>query len=196
VGLGNGAAPEARSARDWLIVGGGIGLLAVSFLPWWGTTVAFRGAGGTGRFETTANAWAASSFWSLAVVLGVVAAGLWLAHRPGGDWRRHGRTLAAAALLLALGVTSWPLYKATEGLYCGGRCQAGTTATLTVRPGSATGADGRGRIGGIRRDHLLAYSGRGFESGLRSGLYLGVGALCAMLLAAGTQVLSRRAEPG
>ena len=51
-------------------------------------------------------------------------------------------------------------------------------------------ADGRGRIGGIRRNHLLAYSGTGFEAGLRSGLYLGLAALSAMLLAAGTAVLS------
>jgi len=194
VGLGNGAAPEARSARDWLVVGGGIALLAVSFLPWWGTTVTFRA--GPGPVERTANVWAASSFWSLAVVLGVAAAGLWLAHRPGAGWRRHGRTLAAGALLVALGLTAWPLYKATEGVYCGGRCQARTTATVTVRPGYPTGAERPVRIGGIRRDHLLAYDGTGFDSGLRSGLYLGVAALCAMLLAAGTKVLSRRAEPG
>jgi hypothetical protein len=197
VTLGNGAAATtAGSARDWLVVGGGIGLLVASFRPWWGTTVAYRGTGGSGSYERSANAWAASSFWSLAVVLGVVAAGLWLAHRPGADWRRHGRTLAACVLLIALGLTAWQLYKATQGLYCGGRCQAGATGTPAARPAGAAGAGGRARIGGIRRNHLLAYSGTGFEAGLRSGLYLGLAALSAMLLAAGTAVLSRGAESG
>ena len=184
--------PRPRSARDWVVVGGGVVLLAVSFRPWWGTTVAYRGSFGSGLYETSASAWAASSYWSLAVVLGVAAAGLWVADRPGVDWRRHGRVLAAGALLVALGLTAWQLYKATPSVYCGGRCAARSTV---VARSAADAARERARIGAIRRHHLLLHKGIGYDSGLRPGLYLGLATLAVMLLAAGTAVLSPRPAP-
>jgi hypothetical protein len=77
--------------RDWTVTAGALVLLAASFKPWYGTTVAYYGDYGTGSYLTSANAWRASSLWTAAVVLGVIAGVLWLAYRPGVDWRYDAR---------------------------------------------------------------------------------------------------------
>ena len=68
VGIPGDGGLRPMPVRDWVVVGGGLVLLALSFRPWFGTSVVSSGPYGSGVYETSASAWAASTRWSLAVV--------------------------------------------------------------------------------------------------------------------------------
>ena len=84
------------------VAGLGVLLLIDSLLPWYRVRweVTRYGAGPGDVREAIASAWQASSAWSVAVLLGLAAAGLGLltAHRPA---RWAGATLAPAAAAVA-----------------------------------------------------------------------------------------------
>ena len=172
------------SLRDWIVIGGGILMLAVSFRPWYGTQVASSGAFGSGAYETSASAWSASTRWSVAIALCLLASALWVLYRPAGAWRRQARRLALAALILASAVMGWQVYEAAIEVYCSEGCV--TLTRITSLGGSEAGNVTQSYVGDIRRDHLVVHTDNGYESGFRSGLYLALGTLVAMVVAAGT----------
>ena len=175
----------ANSWRDRIVGGGGALLLWVSFRPWWGRRLTYSfGAGG---HDWEANAWGASSLWSLAVLLGLLAVGLWFSYRPSHGWRRRGRELAAACLLVALGASLWQVYRANEPLDCSKGCER--SATLTLRSANETAEESLiSAAGGIQRNRLFARTGTLFGAGLRSGFYQGVAILTAIALTVGSSL--------
>jgi hypothetical protein len=173
--------------RDWTVIAGALTLLAASFKPWYGTTVAYSGVYGSGSYSSSASAWRASSLWSAAVLLGVVAAVLWLSYRPGSGWRGKARWIAAAALVVAVGLVCWQTVRIWD-------CSAGCHTVVTLKASSqAPPEPGEpGSVGSIQRNRLSIHHGLGFDADVRSGLYVGFAALAVMLIAAATTLLARR----
>lgn len=176
----------STSWRDQAVGGGGVLLLAVSFRPWWGRR--FTYGFGSGAHDWEANAWSASSLWSLAILLGLLAVGLWFSDRPTLGWCRRGRELAVTCLLVAIGASMWQVYRANEPLDCSKGCER--TGTLLLNSASETAEESLvSAVGGIQRNRLFARSGTPFSAGLRSGFYQGVAILTAMGLTIGSSLV-------
>ncbi|GAA4189277.1 hypothetical protein GCM10022252_25910 [Streptosporangium oxazolinicum] len=81
-------------------------LLVVSFWEWFGITVAVGGWTEKPTAQVTANAWQASTAWSVAVLLGVAAAVLWCV-RLRGSADRASRPAALAFVALGILLVAW-----------------------------------------------------------------------------------------
>jgi hypothetical protein len=103
----------ARRWLDWSVVPLGLLLLAASFQPWYYQTWAVNPpVNGLASGVSTADAWQASSIWSVAVLLGVAAAvtsaiiALGLVP-PEGRWLVRLLVVVAIVLGLALVAQQW-----------------------------------------------------------------------------------------
>jgi uncharacterized membrane protein YphA (DoxX/SURF4 family) len=158
---------------EWAVAMVAALLLAVSFWDWYGITSAV-GIGPRSWTQTSgADAWHASTAWSAAVLLGVVAAVLLLAHGVGlltGTWVR---VVAVVLLLLGLGAALWQ-WTAIRDLGA-----PGSQMVLSV----SVGTDGPllEPVGKISRDDLVSLDRPGYEAGIRPGFQAGVLLLAAEL---------------
>ncbi|WP_431923757.1 hypothetical protein [Micromonospora wenchangensis] len=150
----------------------GMLLLADSFLPWygWSWTVSRYGSGQQTHHVNTATAWHSSSAWSLAVLLGVVAA---IGYVTCGVYANRWPTLPARLRWLFL-------LTGTTGLL------VATVSWLAIpsvdTPGGygfvpADEIAGGVRLGDIVRDHLSAR-----EVNVAWGFYLAVFIMMALVL--------------
>jgi hypothetical protein len=156
--------------RRWLdvaIAAAVVVLLASSFLPWYRSGWA-GSEDGVGAFYATssATAWQASTGWSVAVVLGVVAGLAWLLLPPRPRLLRFGPTLLAAA---GLGLAVWTWVRIGPPRLVDG-------AAWTATSDSASG------VGEIVRDELFRLHVEGLDYDVAWGLYAGLGALAVLTL--------------
>jgi hypothetical protein len=92
--------------RERYVAGGGLLVLASSFLPWW--TIRVRV--GTEYRSYDGSAWLMSSRWSAAILITVAAAAIWLTGRVTKrdvPWPVHLLALSACALSIFLAVAQW-----------------------------------------------------------------------------------------
>jgi hypothetical protein len=167
-------------------------LLSVSFWNWYAITFTV-GVGGQSWTQTSgADAWHASTAWSAAVLLGVVAAVLLLLHGVGlltGTWVR---AVVVVLLLLALGAAVWQ-WRAIRDLDAPGS----TRLVVVVSSLGPASLDPPLRpIGSISKDHLIGSQQPGYVAGVRPGFYVGLLLLVAELgIAATTRVRHREPAP-
>jgi hypothetical protein len=142
-------------------------LLATSFLPWYRTGWA-GSEDGVGPFYATssATAWQASTGWSTAVILGVVAGLAWLLLPPRPRLLRFVPTLLAAA---GLGLATWTWLRIGPPRLVDG---AAWTATSDTASG----------VGEIVRDELFRLHVEGLDYDVAWGLYAGLAALAGLTL--------------
>ncbi len=146
-------------------------LVAVSFLPWYRNTA-------VGFVDNGATAWASSTGWSIAVVLGVSSAAGWLLRHRITRSAASSRALAwvlpaAAALSVVVAVWTWlgiPPTDATGAL--------GGTVTMTMTSVDELPTEA------VRRDDLWAR-----EDNVAYGYFLGVGLMAALTLLLGVASL-------
>jgi hypothetical protein len=159
---------------------GAAGVLGASFLEWYGVSWAVLVDGRTGTDHASANAWTASTAWSVAVALSVGTAAWWLRYRrhPGPAGRGTGpvdpsvdrRTVAALAVALALLTLPWL-----------GALPSTVVSTSRYEVSAYAGA--AAPVGAIGRDDIFIYHEPGYyDADVGYGLYL---ALVAMLLVLG-----------
>ncbi|QDY06322.1 hypothetical protein FJK98_03350 [Micromonospora sp. HM134] len=150
----------------------GVVLLADSFLPWYrlSWTVSRYGSGQQTHHVNTATAWHSSSAWSLAVLLGVIAAagqvtcGVYANRWPTLSVRLRWLLLLTATTGLLVATVSWlaiPSVDAASGY--------GSVAAEQIAGGV--------RFGDIVRDHLSAR-----ETNVAWGFYLAVFIMMALVL--------------
>lgn len=100
------AGAPVRSVRFWAVAGLGVLLLGVSLMSWY--RAEWRGRPGLAQPGSSANAWQASTLWTVAVCAGIFAVVLWLGlYQPGGPPDPAGAAaalLVGGAILLTLGV--------------------------------------------------------------------------------------------
>jgi hypothetical protein len=90
--------------RDHAVPVAGVLVLVASFLPWYGVGV----AGFQFVYEYTFTGWSASWLWSLALVLSMVAAGVWRPFRTDfGVVPTRIRYALLAMTLIAMGLALW-----------------------------------------------------------------------------------------
>lgn len=181
--------------REWAVLGAAVLLLGVSLSDWYGER--WRSAAGlpwTGRIET--NAWESSTAWTLAICLGVLAAGLWLAHQGLAVRPRWVRRTAAALLLVAVGACGWQRLAMGSLDEAHGTVTGTGSAWISVSDGSGSVSQpvppyastlsydtaGAGPAGLVDRDGLRAGSRDDYQAGTRGGLTAGVVLLLSMLL--------------
>jgi hypothetical protein len=178
----------------WLDVGVGVLgllLLAVSFQAWYFITWAYSlPGGGTGTATSTADAWHASSQWTVAVLLGVAAAATSVVVASGAVpavGRSLVRVLVVVAIVLgfALVVQQWSAMHAPV---------VRRQVVIVVLPAGAR-TPPADAIGTIRRDALMSDHENGFDADVDPGFVTGASVLvlelgvAAAALAAG---LARR----
>jgi len=100
---------------DWVVVGAGVAMFAVSFLPWYSISVMLLGS-------EEIDAWHSGWPAILAVLLSMVASALWLVYRlSGADVPRAALIpLLAALAAAALIVLRWVTGPTVEGLMSAG----------------------------------------------------------------------------
>ena len=166
---------------------GAAGVLGASFLEWYGVSWAVPVAGGTGTEHASANAWTASTAWSVGVVLSVGTAAWWLRYRrhPGPAGRGTGPVdpsvdgRAAAALAVALALLTLPWLGALPAAILPAQSQY----VVSLSTYDAAPAQDVASVGGIGRDDIFIYHEPGlYDADVGYGLYL---ALVAMLLILG-----------
>ncbi|GGR51126.1 hypothetical protein GCM10010168_82310 [Actinoplanes ianthinogenes] len=144
----------------------------ISFAPWFHSMAARSHNGVDSVVTTTASAWTASTWWSVAVVLAIAGAGLWLlldrlAQARGGPLRAW-RWVSPAMAGVAAAMVGWQWW---------------TIPPLVVAGGAwTTGGDG-GDVGEIIRDHLVTYHTDGLVFEVAWGLPVGLTALSLLAAA-------------
>jgi hypothetical protein len=151
------------TAREWAVTTTAVLVVAASLAPWFRT----RFASSDGWETNTASAWDASTWWSLAVVLSLLAAAASL-----GSRNRYLRLGCAAAGIVAFGLTllQWwaiPPIDTTGGAF----------GWEAADPDTAI------RVGDIVRDHLEIVHIDGLTQDVDWGLYAGLCAMAALSLA-------------
>jgi hypothetical protein len=151
------------TAREWSVIITALLVIAASLAPWFRTRFA-----SSDDWETnTASAWQASAWWSLAVVLCLLAAAASL-----GSRNRYVRLGCAAAGIVAVGLTLWrwrdiPTMDIANGDF----------GWVAVDPDTAT------RAGDIVRDQLELVHIDGLTQDVDWGLYAGLCSMAALSLA-------------
>jgi hypothetical protein len=159
-------------------------VIAVSALPWFGRAVA---EGDRAEFRTlrfNATAWEASTQWSIAILLAVVAGVGWLLLRAVG---RAGPPVGLICLLL-VGCSVWLTVRRWHSI----PRASGHDAVITVVLPRFTSSPSYV----IQRDHLSIDHGTGYSADVRYGLYVGLLVLCALFVTLLVAALTRSARNG
>ena len=145
-------------ARPWgrdLEVGVAVATLLVviaSFVPWFRSVSASSHNGVDSMVTRTASAWAASTWWSAAVVLAVAGAGLWFlldrVVRDRGGLLRAWRWVSPVMVGVAVATVLWQWQAIPPLAFAGGAWTGG-------------GGGGGGDVGEIVRDELVTYHAEG-----------------------------------
>ncbi|WP_157594419.1 hypothetical protein [Streptosporangium amethystogenes] len=143
-------------------------LLAVSFWEWFGISWVVSDQYGDRTEQSTANAWQASTAWSVAVLLVVAAALLW-SLRGTAVASRWSRPAALPLVVLGIALTAWqwwtihpgeegPSYNKIEIM------SDIDSPTVVSQPEE--------QIGAIIRDDLFIFHQPGYSADVRPGLYI------------------------
>lgn len=185
-------------AREWFVLGCATLVLLVSLSDWYGVSVREPALPTTPWQDVeTANAWRASTAWTLAIGTTVFAAALWLVHRGQAAQPGWARRTAAVLVLAALGAVSWQ-YVALGDVH---RTAAATrTQVLTVSTGASVQAYTselalNAARNPVDRDDLVAGSTDGYRAGPRWGMTAGTALLALILLALLTTPATPAAAP-
>lgn len=161
--------------RDWLVLAALAFVVAASWLPWFGES----DGGEHWRLSADASAWTASTQWTIAVALTLVAGSGWLVARLVGRLE----TAAGVAALALVAVSIWLTVHRWHSIPNLEPGQYKVTTILTFGDAKPPGV----RPYAVYRDELSIDHSLGHWSDVRFGLYLGLlamGLLAVMLLAA------------
>jgi len=151
------------TAGEWSVTATALLVSAASLTPWFRTRFA-----SSDDWETnTASAWHASTWWSLAVVLCVLAAAASL-----GSRNRYLRLGCAAAGIVAFGLTLWQWWAIPQI-----DTASGAFGWVAADPDTAI------RVGDIVRDQLEIVDIDGLTQDVDWGLYAGLWSMAALSLA-------------
>ena len=151
------------TAREWSVTTTALLVIATSLAPWFRTRFA-----SSDDWETnTASAWHASTWWSLAVVLCLLAAAASL-----GSRNRYLRLGCAAAGIVAFGLTLWQWWAIPQI-----DTASGAFGWVAADPDTAI------RVGDIVRDQLEIVHIDGLTQDVDWGLYAGLCSMAALSLA-------------
>ena len=182
--------------REWFVLGCAVVLLLVSLSDWYGVSV--RDAAdprSVWRDVATADAWRASTAWTLAVGVTAFAVALWLVHRGQAVQPVWARRTAAVLVLAALGTVGWQYVAMGEVDGVAPASIAVSTATRTGGAGSATLTYGvpdtayasqltfDPPLDVVDRDDLVSGTANGYRAGARWGATAGAALLAVILLA-------------
>jgi hypothetical protein len=155
------------------VAGATLLIIITSLLPWFRTRFAVDDSWAS----NTATAWQASSWWSVAEILCLLAGTLGLAGAARRRWALHPVTQwAAVALSGAAAILMVVIWRAIPGLNKGHDSFGWVATSATSHP-----------VGDIVRDHLVLVQHNGLTQQSAWGLYAG---LAAMILL--TAVLTLR----
>jgi hypothetical protein len=163
-------APVAWSWREQLVALAALAALAASFMPWWAVQVRVGN-----HYETIAgSAWQTSTRWSLAVLITLAAAAIWLL------WRLARRPVPAAAYLVALaGIALAVHLSLTQSWEAWPPADQTTVARVTITASPGYDPDPEPNLEPVKasymqRDALLATDSPGVYAGVGWGLPVGV----------------------
>ncbi|MET8050840.1 hypothetical protein ABZU75_24890 [Streptosporangium sp. NPDC005286] len=143
-------------------------LLAVSFWEWFGISWAVSDQYGDRTEQSTANAWQASTTWSVAVLLVVVAALLW-SLRGVAAASRWSRPAALTLVVLGVALTTWQWWNIHPG-------EKGSfydeLEILSDFDSPTVVSQPEEQIGAIIRDDLFSFHHPGYSADVRPGLYI------------------------
>jgi hypothetical protein len=161
--------PFARwRGLDWFALGLILLVVWSSTLPWFGRSVG-SSAGRTAHFD--ANAWQASSRWSVAIVITALAGIVWLGLRMAGRAVRW----TGAALALAIGYAVWLTVSRWVSIPGpGGRITTVKQLRLVVASPA--------QLYGVHRDRLRVEHVPGYSADVRYGLYVGLILMSTLVL--------------
>ncbi|WP_329085412.1 hypothetical protein [Streptosporangium sp. NBC_01469] len=153
--------------REWGVLGFAVLLLAVSFWEWFGITWGVSDQHGERTEQSTANAWQASTAWSLAVLLGVAAALLW-SLRGVATTSRRSRPAALALVVFGIVLTAWQwgILYSIGGTFSN---EVEVTSELLSLDDAVKPEE---QIGYIPRDNLFSSHLPGYNADVRPGLYI------------------------
>lgn len=177
-------------AREWFVLGCAVVLLLVSLSDWYGISVRDAGPSSTWRDVATADAWRASTAWTLAIGVTAFAVALWLAHRGQAAQPSWVRRTAVALVLAALGAVGYQYLAMGDLDHVATTSVAARTGVVSASVSyavDATTAYGSeltlGGLPGVDRDDLVSDSRDGYRAGPRWGMTAGTTLLAVLLLA-------------